>query len=188
MLFNTDPVTFIFENDLEVPNDQEGALTVGLFGEEVGFDLWFFDGGGITGPFNDGNFHTVNINYDASDKIFTLTSPSSEDVAEIFLEGEDIPFANAGRDTSNDLTWLGNNTNGDLEGGETGAPCNCTFDNLLIDGPAPPPVKLIVDRVTGDIDLEIIAADPTTIDSVRVESNAGTLVSANYTGLGATHG
>lgn len=188
MLFNTDPFTFIDDNGLEAPNDQEGALNVGLFGEEVGFDLWFFEGGGITGPFNDGNFHTVNFNYNASDKIFSVSSPSSPDVAEVFLDEAEIAFANAGRNTDNDLTWLGNNTNGDLVEDETGAPCNCTFDNLLIDGPSPPPVKLIVDRLTGDIDLEIIAGDPTSIDSIRIESNAGTLASASYTGLGATGG
>lgn len=187
-LFSADPTTFLDDEGLEFPGGQEAAFSVGFFGEEIGFDLWFFGGGGIAGPFNDGNFHTVNIDYDATEKVFTLSSPSSEEVAEEFLDEEEFPFALGGRDTTNDLTWLGNNTNLDLIEDETGLPCDCTFDNLLIEGPSPPPVKLVVDRLTGDIDLEVIAGDPTTIDSIRIESDAGTLVATNYTGLGAAGG
>ena len=149
-----------------------GSLNIFLSEEaEVVADAWFI--GGISGGegLNDGEFHTVRLNYTAEESLWELFVDDLEEPT------EDAVFEYV-RDATLDRTRLADQTNPDFGFEDIDPDMNgitAEFDNLIIDAPAPPPIFATVDRETGEIVIESISEEDVNFNSFSVISNSGSL-------------
>ena len=154
-----------------------GSLNIFLSDEgEVVADAWFIGAMGFGEGLNDGEFHTVRLDYTAADSLWALFV---DDLEEPGAE-EEFEYS---RDASLDRTRIGDQTNPDfgfedIDPGADGIVAD--FDNFLIDAPAPPPVLVNIDRQTGDIVLESILENDFNFDSLTIASSSGSLDTANW--------
>lgn len=205
-LFSADGGKFVNDNGGagEFPHGQQGGVNIIVRADQnpqrVIADLWFIGEARFNMPagfpLNDGNMHHLALSYNSSAKQLTLNidglTPTNNPQLATLNVGSVEGFENGFlRDTSHDIVRLGDQTNEDVFSASlTNANnlCNCKFDNLLISGAPPSPVKLFVDRVTGELKMEVISATPATINGIEVVSPTGTLDTAEYAGLGALGG
>ena len=149
-----------------------GSLNIFLTGEgEVVADAWYIGAIGAEGGFNDGEFHTVRLDFLAEESLWSLfvddlEEPAAEEVFEY------------SRDATLDRTRVADQTNDDfgfedIDPGEDGIAAD--FDNIIIDAPAPPPVLVTVNRDTGAIILESISSDDLSLSSLSISSASGSL-------------
>ena len=189
VLFSADGSKFLYdtipgfnpdESD-PIAGGQAGSLNIYSEGDAIVADLWFLGEVAVDGEFDDDQIHSVSVSYSAADAEFLLTVDDVEsDPFEV--EDGDGFF----RDTSHDIVRLGDENNPDF-GEEFNDGFAGRFDNLLIEGPTPPPLKLIVNRDTGSLTVEAISATPVNIDSISIFSDAGTLEPLNYDGIDASN-
>jgi len=173
-LFSADGAKFVFDNGDDIPGGQEGGLNIFSLGDQVVADLWFIGAVEVDGTFDDNQLHHVSVFYDAAQARLEMSVDGEEGDPLIVDDGNGFL-----RDTTHDITRVGDENNPDF-GSEFNSGCHCKFDNLLIEGPTPPPVKLIVNRVTGALTLETIAQNPVNIDSISIFSDVGTLDPSHY--------
>jgi hypothetical protein len=173
-LFAADGAKFLDDSGGEFPGDQAGGLNIYSLGDLVVADLWFIGAVEVEGTFDDNMPHHVSVFYNAAEATLEMSVDDVEGDPLVVEDGEGFL-----RDTSHDITRLGDENNPDF-GAEFNSGCRCSFDNLLIEGPTPPPVKLVVNRETGALTLEAIAASPVNINSISILSDAGALDPENY--------
>ena len=172
----------LFSSDNSVCEDEcndavaAGAVNIFITGEgEVTTDAWFIGAIGAFGeddqPLNDGEFHTVRLDYTADGGLWELYIDDLEEVA----ADAEWPYI---RESSLDRTRIGDQTNPDfgfeaIDPDEDGIVVE--FDNFQIDAPSPPPVLLTVNRETGEMLLENISGERVNFNQLSISSRSGSL-------------
>jgi hypothetical protein len=180
----TDDLGVLFSSDgshVTDPSEEGQEGSINIFNEDgiVVTDFWYIEGLDAPGSgFNDGSFHSVLLEYDSTAKTASLSVDGGEASVLDFNETEFGPFS---RDASQDLTRLGDENNFDF-GVEINDGCECTFDNLFIEGtaPAPVPFSVNVNRDTGNVTLENISGEATAFQAYELLSDGGTLDPATW--------
>jgi hypothetical protein len=180
-LFAADGAKFLFDSGGDIPGGQAGGLNIYSEGDVVVADLWFIGAVEVEGTFNDNMPHRVSVFYNAANAELEMSVDGIDGDPLLVEDGDGFL-----RDTSHDITRLGDENNPDF-GGDFNNGCHCRFDNLLIEGPTPPAVNLIVNRLTGALTLEAISTNPVNISSISILSDSGTLDPANFDEIDASN-
>lgn len=157
-----------------------GSLNIFLTGEgEVVADAWYIGGMGFGEGLNDGEFHTVRLDYTAGESLW-----------ELYVDDLEFPVAEEvfeySRDATLDRTRVADQTNDDFgfEDIDPGADgIIASFDNLIIEAPSPPPVLIEINRATGEVSLESILDDDFSFNSISIISNSGSLDPAAWSSI-----
>ena len=171
----------LFSSDSSAPGNEDvqfGSLNIYLgSGGVLVADSWFVGALNAGGGFNDGEFHTVRLDYiDDSENEVGIWEFYVDDLEEPVAVGEGEDWW-LNRDATTDRTRAGGLSNTDF-GFEIDAEMDAlevSIDNLIIEAPSPPPVLVTVDRESGEISAESILGDDLSFSSLGISSSSGSL-------------